>query len=408
MGERSKGKLSHASYGSSGPDRFHPGVNAQEAYWKSHHRGNPSIPSWQRDRIQADNQTYYIPDNCRKVKNHVNSKSLHPDYASHQISDPLFRHYQNYKSYRNKNGLNNNNNNAGISRKGKEIKENDSDDDEDDDDDDDGGDDDDGDDELGDDEYYENETNAKDEEENPVESCVSRETIEKDNEDPGEEVEENYVPPNYRNKFEKLPSSMMEKLKMLDIAHALKMNQQRRLQKKYQNVITTQRECQEIQNEEVTDEVTEGDDEIPQRQFRKNVKVPNNHRQPSSWFPRDHDNYNLIRSQQMYDYPRKYDIKQATLEQNLDYYSKKRPCRFCGGTGSDPTVSRKINCRVHDSTKVNYNSKEKFDGESGDQGERFNNGRRISPKLNLLSMSPTNYASQKARRSRNTRSPART
>lgn len=401
MGERSKGKASHASYGSSGPDRFHPGVNAQEAYWKSHHRGNPSMPTWQRDRTQADNQTYYLPDNCRKIKNHVNSKVPHPDYASHQNSDPLFRHYQTYKSYRNKNGLN-----TGISRKEKDIKENDSDDD---DDDDDGGDDDDGDDELGDDEYYENETNAKDEEDNPVESCLSRETIEKDNEDPGEEVEDNYVPQNYRNKFEKLPTSMMEKLKMLDIAHALKMNQQRRLQKKYQ-VVTTQRECQDIQNEEVTDDVTEGDDEIPQRQFRKQGKMTtNNHqRQANSWFARDHhENYNLMRAQQMYDYPRKYDTKQATiLEENLDYYSKKRPCRFCGGTGSDPSVSRKINnCRVHDATKVNYNSKEKFDGESGDQGERFNNGRR---KLNLLSMSPTNYASQKARRSRNTRSPART
>lgn len=90
----------------------------------------------------------------------------------------------------------------------------------------------------------------------------------------------------------------------------------------------------------------------------------NNHqRQANSWFARDHhENYNLMRAQQMYDYPRKYDTKQATiLEENLDYYSKKRPCRFCGGTGSDPSVSRKINnCRVHDATKVNYNSKEKF------------------------------------------------
>lgn len=79
------------------------------------------------------------------------------------------------------------------------------------------------------------------EEENQVESCVSSETIEKDNEDPGEEAEENYAPQNIRHKFEKFPSSMMEKLKMMDFAHAMKMNHQRRLQKKYHNMIATQR-----------------------------------------------------------------------------------------------------------------------------------------------------------------------
>ncbi|XP_051157438.1 protein PFC0760c-like [Leptopilina boulardi] len=401
MGERSKGKLSHASsYGSSGPDRFHP----QEAYWKNHRGNNPSISNCQRDRRQAggtENQTFFIPDN-RKLK----SNSQHPNYQSVQNSDPLFRQYQNYKSYRNKNGLINN---AGISRKGKDFKEdaeNDADDDDEDDD------------ELGDDDndYYENETNAKeDEEDNQVESSVSCETIEKNNEDPSDDVEENYISSNYRNKFEKFPSSMMEKLKMLDFAHALKMNQQRRMQKKYPN--TTQRDCQDMQNQDCTDEVTEDDDEIPQRQFRKSQKQSinnsNNYRQPNnSWLSRDHDNYHLIRSQQMYNYPKKYDIKQTTLDPNLmEYYSKKRPCRYCGGTGSDliePAITRKINCRVHDSAKVNFNTKEKFDGESGDPGERYISGRRNSPKINLLNISPTNFTSQKSRRSRNTRSPERT
>lgn len=51
MGERSKGKLSHASsYGSSGQDRFHSGA-AHEAYWKNHRGNNQSIPNWQRDRF---------------------------------------------------------------------------------------------------------------------------------------------------------------------------------------------------------------------------------------------------------------------------------------------------------------------------------------------------------------------
>lgn len=124
-----------------------------------------------------------------------------------------------------------------------------------------------------------------------------------------------------------------------------------------------------MQNQDCTDEVTEDDDEIPQRQFRKSLKQSinnsNNYRQPNnSWLSRDHDNYHLIRSQQMYNYPKKYDIKQTTLDPNLmEYYSKKRPCRYCGGTGSDliePAITRKINCRVHDSAKVNFNTKEKF------------------------------------------------
>ena len=88
-------------------------------------------------------------------------------------------------------------------------------------------------------------------------------------------------------------------------------------------------------------------------------------RDPNSWLQSAHQvKYNPIRSSpQSYHYSRKNESTKLHLEPSVESYSQKKPCRFCGGTGSYPNeaaVSRKNNCRVHEPTKVSFSTKEKF------------------------------------------------
>lgn len=121
---------------------------------------------------------------------------------------------------------------------------------------------------------------------------------------------------------------------------------------------------QDIPEHDATDEATEDDDEISPHLLpnRKIVRQPTNYRQPNPWSSRNPDRHNVIRSSQNYHYPRKNENQKCGLDPLLESYRQRGTCQYCGGTGkyAESVVPRKNNCRVHESTKVSFNTNEKF------------------------------------------------